>query len=69
MAEDNILLLMSIYKNELIREFMHDFLGHPPSPLERKQFTIVHSLHETNIYFMGRHLTRIPGVTHQEKIA
>ena len=45
---------MTLEKNRLIREVIFDFLGHEPDKEERKQFNIMHSLGESNIYFKGQ---------------
>ena len=52
--EDHILMKLTAEKNRRISEFIKGFLGHTPSPEEKKQFTLVHSLGESRIYFRGR---------------
>ena len=37
----------------MIKEVITNFLGHEPSPEEKKQFNIMHSLGESNIYYKG----------------
>jgi len=44
---------MSSAKNELVKEFITKFLGHDPSKNERKEFTIMHGLSESKIYYQG----------------
>jgi len=53
MSEKNILMKMSIEKKKMIKEVITNFLGHEPSPEEKKQFNIMHSLGESNIYYKG----------------
>lgn len=49
----NILMKMALEKKRIVKEFINNFLGHEPSKEERKQFTIMHSLDESKIYFKG----------------
>ena len=51
---ENILLKMTEEKNRLINETILRFLGHEPSREERKQFTFMHRLGESYIYFKNR---------------
>jgi hypothetical protein len=53
MSEGNILLKLTVEKNRKIKEAIQQFLGHTPTPEERKQFNIMHSLGESIIYFKG----------------
>ena len=53
MAGDNILLEMSVEKTRLVRELMIKVLGHEPSNDEKKDFTIMHNLYESLIYYKG----------------
>lgn len=50
---DNILVKITAVKNKQIKEFIHDFLGHAPKEDERKNFTIMHSLYQSVIYYKG----------------
>ncbi len=54
MLKDNILWEMNNEKSKLIRSFIRNFLGHEPTGEERKQFTFMHSLTETIIYYKGK---------------
>ena len=51
---ENILLAMTEEKNRLINETISRFLGHEPSWEERKQFTFMHRLGESYIYFKNK---------------
>jgi len=51
---ENILLKMTEEKNRLIQEVMVRFLGHPPTGTEKKEFTFMHGLEESFIYFKGQ---------------
>jgi len=54
MNEDHILIRMAAEKNEKVRAFVLDFLGHEPQKEEKKQFTFVHTLGESKVYYKGR---------------
>jgi len=53
MTADNILWEMTNEKSKKIREFLRNFLGHEPSREEKREFTFMHSLNETVIYYQG----------------
>ena len=53
MIHDNVLVEMSEAKNKLVHDFIENFLGHEPSNEERKEFTIMHGLNESQIYYQG----------------
>lgn len=50
---ENILKKITALKNEQVRWFICQFLGHAPSEDERKDFTIMHSLYQSVIYYKG----------------
>jgi hypothetical protein len=54
MLYDNILWEMANEKSKRIRDFVKEFLGHEPSREERRDFTFMHGLTETIIYYKGR---------------
>ena len=45
---------MTLEKNRLIKERIASFLGHEPSKEERKEFKVMHSLAESEIYHKGK---------------
>lgn len=53
MTENNILLKMTNEKRRKINDFINNFLGHEPSQQEKKEFTIMQKLTESNIYYKG----------------
>jgi len=54
MPHDNILWEMTNEKSKQIRDFIRNYLGHEPTKDERKEFTFMHSLTETIIYYKGK---------------
>lgn len=64
MSEKNILLKMTLEKNRMIKEVISNFLGHEPTAEEKKDFKVMHSLGESNIYFRGE---LIGHVTYQKE--
>ena len=67
MSEQNILMRMTMEKNRLIKEMITRFLGHEPSGAEKKQFNIMHTLGECNIYFKGDLIGHVAFDTEDEK--
>jgi hypothetical protein len=53
MADNHILLQMTLEKNRMIEEVIARFLGHKPSWKERKLFSVMHSLEESSVYYKG----------------
>jgi hypothetical protein len=54
MSEKNVLLTMTLEKNRMIHEMISRYLGHEPSPEEKKEFSIMHRLGESTIYHKGK---------------
>ena len=50
----NILSKMIEEKNRLIHQVILHFLGHSPSTKERREFTFMHRLGESQIYYKGK---------------
>ena len=53
MKEDHILIQMVAEKNEKVRAFILDFLGHEPRKEEKKEFTFIHTLGQSKVYYKG----------------
>lgn len=53
MNEDHILIKMAAEKNEKVRAFILSFLGHEPLREEKKEFTFVHTLGQSKVYYKG----------------
>ena len=68
MPESNILMKMTIEKNRLIKEAIVKFLGHEPTKEERKNFNIMHSLNESNIYYKGMWIGDIKNDTTDDSV-
>jgi hypothetical protein len=51
MSEEHILMKMTAEKNKRLKEFVIRFIGHEPSKEERKEFTFIHTLGESKIYY------------------
>ena len=56
MSDANILLRMTIEKTRLIEELIYQYLGHKPTWLERKAFSIMNKLGESSIYHKGKYV-------------
>ena len=54
MLDHNILVQMALEKRKRVLRFMTQYLGHTPSPEERKKFTLMHSMKESKVCFEGR---------------
>jgi hypothetical protein len=56
MSDANILVRMAIEKTRLIEELIVQYLGHKPTWLERKAFSIMNKLGESSIYYKGEYV-------------
>jgi hypothetical protein len=53
MNEDHILIKMAAEKNQKVRAFIVHFLGHEPRQEEKKEFTFIHTLGQSKVYYKG----------------
>lgn len=56
MSDYDVLERLAFERERVIRRFLHSLIGHEPTTVDMKRFTIISNLYETRIYRNGNEI-------------